>query len=515
MQIRSLVSSDSTQTRSFSSRPSSNPESPCSSKSSLSSSSYFADAVLDSATVHENALLFATQRGALDVVETLLKQMSAEQLNRVHQRFHLNPLMVAIFENNMRLVQAFLNYPEIDLHKKSNYGDTALDLAVRARHIDIAFEILNHLRLPDACHKEKLLEFSDLILENVKKKIEIEYKILENRIDLCFDWLQIRQNIYEALQLYSQTGLQIRHDRCQIRRISDQYDQMILFGSHKGQECSNGAFKSIKPIQFFIYFNLERFVLRDVHLEVIVSSKSRLFSSSFSKFLVPNLEKQGFSKDIKISKNKDKPPRTFYKNTNLGMNLRSFVYGLEPDPYVLDESLRKEIVVCILRKFFLYLDKKKPLRDLKLNNMAIRIEEHEGKIQPIISFLDTVDLVITIHHIPLSFFKLNSGNLDTLLSNELLPFIQIVVACMTVILSRNAARETDDERASTVGILNEMITPYDERKKLLFKEALGFVLNPGRFCRSPHQGLTKEFLLSELADGAACKQKSSNSFFSL
>jgi ankyrin repeat protein len=225
MQIRSLASSDSNQIRSFSSNPSSNPDSSCSSRSALSSSSYFAGAVLDGATINEDALLLATQRDSRDVVETLLKQMPAEQINRVHQRFHLNPLMVAVFENNMSLVQAFLKYPEIDLQKKSNYGDTALYLAVRARHIDIALEILNHPGLPDACHKEKLSEFSDLILENVKQKIESKYKILENKIDLCFDWLKIKQNIYEALQLYSQTGLEIRHDRCQIRLISDHIDQ--------------------------------------------------------------------------------------------------------------------------------------------------------------------------------------------------------------------------------------------------------------------------------------------------
>lgn len=511
MQIRHSASLHSHQAiRSFSS----NPDSSCSSRSSLSSNSYFAVAVLDGAKTHENALLFATQKGSLDVVETLLKQMPAEQVNKVHQRFHLNPLMVAIFENNMKLVQVFLQHPEIDLQKKSNYGDTALDLAIKAHHIDIALEILNHLGLPEKYHKEELSEFSDLILENVKQKIESKYKILEDKIDLCFDWLQIRQNIYETLQLYSQTAIEMRHDRCQIGRVSNQCDQMILFGSHKGQECSSGAFKSIKPIQFFIYFDLEKFMLYDVRLDVIISNKSRLFSLSYT-FFIPNLEKEGFLKDIKISKNKDKLPRIFYKKTNYGMNLRSFIYGLEPDPYLLDESLRKGIVVYILRKFFLYLDQKKPLRDLKLDNMAIRIEEREGRIQPIISFIDTVDLAITMHHIPLSFFKLNSGNLDTLLSNQLLPFIQIIVACMTVILGDNAVRGTDAERASTVEFLNEIISAYDERKKFLFKEALGFVLNPGRFCRSPQHGLTKEFLLSELADGAECKQKSSNSFFSL
>lgn len=401
------------------------------------------------------------------------------RINETFGEEGLTPLMFAVKHQRPEIISFLMKQPGIDVYKTSKTGKTALFYAMELGGQRVIqnllgqsdfFELQRMHEIPYRVYQEKSESFAIQLVQEFQSKLTREYQIFECLVQSVFDWDCVERDIQEALNHFYFNAFAIRNATCELIKTSKDQYQLIIFGK-KSQDRFLGAWKEVKIFQFFVEFNLKNFQIHSIELDVSLSHNSRMLQHH-EQIQIQNLEKDGFSRYIKLPKRVLKKPRVSYRKKNDGLNLKLFLRHAVRTPFVIDDDMHWMILDAILEKFFLKFSQREALHDIKLDNMAIRVGIEEGQKKVEITLLDTVEQMITPGYIPISFLAtFHLDTTDKIIFHELTPFIQIVVSCVVVFLNGRRIYEASQDDI-TKAISN--IRKYLSEKEALYEP--GFIV---------------------------------------
>lgn len=415
-------------------------------------------------------------------------------INEAFYEQEMTPLMIAVKLGKDAAVGFLLRTPGIDVYKTSKNGKTALAYALESGNKTILQKLLRYSDPSDQIWKSKIshLEyqeksklFVDQVLFEIQKKLAQEYVIFECLVQKAFQWDVIQHDIFGILNSYYTNSCGARKKSCELIKVAADCYQMIIFGQ-KNQIRFSGGWKEIKPLQFFIDFDLKEFKIKSIELDVSLTHRSTMFHR-LEHTQIQNLDRDGFLKYVKLPKKSFKMLRISYRKENLGINLKLFIRKAIPTPFSADEVMRMAILEAMLDVFFSKIAHREqsdqslwePLHDIKLDNMAIRIQSEGGENHIILSFLDTIEKMLTPGHTPISFLaEFDLDAVEKIVSHELTPFIQIVISCVELLVEGRRIYET---LADEVKKQIQNVQVFLSEKKLKYSDH--FVLMMNQACK--------------------------------